>query len=413
MPGQKLHHDSLAVIADDLTGACELAGIARKHGIHSTVYLCWENIPFSAESIPVLNTESRHCSQEEAALRVQRAYRVLQQAGYNRFYKKCDSVLRGNIGAELIALHRSSGIKRLIYGPAFPSAGRTVNAGLLMVDGAPVAESVFANDPLSPVGESRISSLIGRQHAEYCVTECCLETALPPAGIMIFDGQKDDDLMQLAHRCQGERCFAGPGLFFEALATTLYPPKELPTCYIPPQKWLVTVGSQHPVSFNQLAALIAHGAECLQILPRHLVEQPGNFMAPPDWADRARQAWSENRCVVLYTAQNLDELPAYRSVGQSMGMQKESFSRLLTNALAVATMQLAMDCHPCLLVCGGETAFSLAQCLQISSLEALKAPAAGVTFLRGDGPNGEQLLVTKNGAFGAADLLVNLTEMLL
>lgn len=398
------------VIADDLTGACELAGIAREGGVNSTVYLDWKDIPETINSIPVLNTDSRHCSPLEASFRVKEAATALRESGCNRFYKKCDSVLRGNIGTELVALLEACDGKRLIYGPAFPSAGRIVRSGQLFVEGIPVAASVFSNDPLSPVNESQVSAIIQKQSGGCPVTEAHLSAKILSSGIVIFDGESDEDLWKLSFRCGNERYFGGPGLFFRVLISAFTLPREAPPFFTLPRDWLVTIGSQHPATLNQLDALMASGAECLQLLPSHLMGHYECFVLPGEWAERAQQAWLKYRCVALHTARNVEEITAYQAVGKSRGMTSEVFSRELTNTLTQASVQLASNPATGMLVCGGETAQSLTRFLRLDSLEALQAPANGVTLLRGKGSTGERLMITKNGAFGSANLLVSLIE---
>ena len=70
------------------------------------------------------------------------------------FYKKTDSALRGNIGAELSAALDGSGAGVLSFLPAFPRMNRTTAAGIHYIDGIPAAKSVFGQDPFNPVKES-------------------------------------------------------------------------------------------------------------------------------------------------------------------------------------------------------------------------------------------------------------------
>lgn len=58
-------------------------------------------------------------------------------------YKKTDSALRGNIGAELGALVAASGQKILPFVPAFPQMNRITKGGIHYIDGVPVTESSF------------------------------------------------------------------------------------------------------------------------------------------------------------------------------------------------------------------------------------------------------------------------------
>src|SRR5699024_9220197 len=78
-------------------------------------------------------------------------------------YKKTDSALRGNVGAELGAMLAASGEKALPFLPAYPQMGRCTKGGVHYIDGQPVAESVFGIDPFEPVRHSDLAGLIGAQ----------------------------------------------------------------------------------------------------------------------------------------------------------------------------------------------------------------------------------------------------------
>src|SRR5580700_2056876 len=113
-------------LADDLTGALETGAKFAAHGIEALV----------AEAGPcrvlVVNTETRHLSPGEAAGRIVRA----AAANPSRLiYKKTDSTLRGNIGAELGALLEVRRDSPLLYVPAYPEMGRVVKQGHLYVHG--------------------------------------------------------------------------------------------------------------------------------------------------------------------------------------------------------------------------------------------------------------------------------------
>lgn len=94
------------VIADDLTGAAELGGVAWRYGLTAEVHA----VPGESRSAEVtaIDTDSRGCAGEEAARRVEQTIRGV--AGQSWVYKKVDSVLRGPVLAELV---HSMGWRRL------------------------------------------------------------------------------------------------------------------------------------------------------------------------------------------------------------------------------------------------------------------------------------------------------------
>jgi len=148
---------TLGIIADDLTGAMDSSGYFASRGL-STIVILDPNFSSSADVV-VINTNSRADDRGTASEKVRQAARNL--AG-RLVYKKIDSTLRGNVGAELEAVIKELACEKAIVAPAFPAVGRTTVDGILLVGGVKVTETQFAHDPISPVGESHIPTLLGK-----------------------------------------------------------------------------------------------------------------------------------------------------------------------------------------------------------------------------------------------------------
>ena len=148
-----------AVIADDLTGALDTALQFRKAGLQ-TIVSTHAGVWPTHGSVVAVSTESRHVSAAHAAASVEAALRTLPCGTSARIYKKTDSLLRGNIGAELRALRGAAGSGPLVFAPAYPTGGRTTVDGIHRLDGLPVAEAAPGHDPLTPVLESHIPTLL-------------------------------------------------------------------------------------------------------------------------------------------------------------------------------------------------------------------------------------------------------------
>jgi len=145
----------LGIVADDLTGAMDSSGYFARLGL-GTVVILDPGFPSTADVV-VVNTSSRAEDPDVARGRVRKAVRSLRG---RVVYKKIDSTLRGNIGVELEAAMAEMAGEKAIVAPAFPAVGRTTVAGELLVDGMAVAETQFADDPISPVKESHIPTLL-------------------------------------------------------------------------------------------------------------------------------------------------------------------------------------------------------------------------------------------------------------
>lgn len=149
----------IVVLADDLSGAAELAGIALQHGFSAEV----QTVFHSSAGVDVicLDTDSRLLPVADAASRVTAVARDVLAARPDWIFKKCDSVLRGPVLAEARAVAAAAGLSRLLVMPANPSRDRVIRDGLYFISGRPLHETGFAHDPLHPRKTSRVTDLLG------------------------------------------------------------------------------------------------------------------------------------------------------------------------------------------------------------------------------------------------------------
>ena len=110
------------------------------------------------------------------------------------------------IGSELAAVLDATGASRLFFAPAYPKLNRTTVNGVQLVDGVPVAETVYAKDPLDPVAESSLADVIGEQ-TDIPVVAVSKESLvqlledgenLPHRAIIAIDSETDQDLMEVS-----------------------------------------------------------------------------------------------------------------------------------------------------------------------------------------------------------------------
>src|SRR5215212_758473 len=104
-----------AVIADDLTGACDSAVQFANVGLRTIVSLDGE----ADADVVAYSTESRSWSKLQLAMpSIPPACPLI--------FKKIDSTLRGNPRAEILAALDAYGLDTAIVNPAFPEMGRVV-----------------------------------------------------------------------------------------------------------------------------------------------------------------------------------------------------------------------------------------------------------------------------------------------
>lgn len=146
----------IAIIADDLTGAGDSAVQFVRCGWETQLYVGGSKEAFSQTGIQAdvvsINSNSRALSAKAAANAVASEIRTLKEHGVRHLFKKVDSTLRGPFAAEIDAArqywHKNA---VAVVCPAFPATGRTVEAGVLLVNGVPVTETSAGSDPVTPV----------------------------------------------------------------------------------------------------------------------------------------------------------------------------------------------------------------------------------------------------------------------
>ncbi|WP_332446477.1 3-oxo-tetronate kinase [Sphaerochaeta sp.] len=158
----------LGVIADDFTGASDIAGFLADGGMRTIMYNGFPaNLPKDEADALVVGLKIRSCTAKEAVDEALRALQFLQDVGCDRFYYKyCstfDSTHEGNIGPVVDALLQALSLSFTIICPALPVNGRTVCHGYLYVDHDLLCESSMATHPLTPMTDAKLSRLMEGQ----------------------------------------------------------------------------------------------------------------------------------------------------------------------------------------------------------------------------------------------------------
>ena len=160
----------LGVIADDFTGATDIAGFLVSGGLPTVQLGGVSDFPIPKEiQAVVVSLKSRSCPAEEAVALSLEALRYCKRIGCTHFFfKYCstfDSTAKGNIGPVTDALLKELGETFTVICPALPVNGRTVYNGYLFVNGVPLNESGMRNHPLNPMLDANLMRLMDAQSA--------------------------------------------------------------------------------------------------------------------------------------------------------------------------------------------------------------------------------------------------------
>ncbi|HWR45408.1 four-carbon acid sugar kinase family protein [Sporomusa sp.] len=199
--------ERLAIIADNLVGANDAGVQFRKFGFSTQVVLNHLNLVNHCKGVDVISisTNSRMVSSETAYKCVYEVGNMLLNLGFQRFYKKIDSTLRGNIAEEVRAMMESLSLPLAIIAPSYPAHGRIVENGYLQLvkewgdSSVPVpicyVPSIIKTVPSIPVAVIGLPDV--RQGEQKLVQKI---TDLHSAGIQLItiDAVTDEDLRTIA-----------------------------------------------------------------------------------------------------------------------------------------------------------------------------------------------------------------------
>lgn len=192
----------IVVIADDLSGATELAAVAQAHGLKTEVHVSRLHTTNSQVVCVDANTRSLTAAR---ATDITRAIALEALAtGCSWIYKKCDSVLRGHVLAETRAIQAATGQNHALLIPANPSRGRCIVHGHYLIQGQPLDVTEFAHDPLFPRQSSLVTDLLSGDRS----------------GLTIPDCDRFETLLHLAEVIRADQLPVGGSDFFAALLQT-------------------------------------------------------------------------------------------------------------------------------------------------------------------------------------------------
>jgi 3-dehydrotetronate 4-kinase len=207
----------LGCIADDYTGATDVAAMLSRTGLNVIQYL---GVPSHDDDLGdadaiVIALKSRSIAPTEAVKLSLQALAFLQGLGLEKiFFKYCstfDSTAQGNIGPVADALANKLDARQVLFCPSFPENGRTVYCGHLFVHGVPLHESGMQHHPLTPMTDSNLVRVLEAQ-SQRRVGKLSLQESLPTSDEptnLIVDAISNVDLERVAQMAISHRLLTG------------------------------------------------------------------------------------------------------------------------------------------------------------------------------------------------------------
>ncbi|MEE9321452.1 MAG: 3-oxo-tetronate kinase [Granulosicoccus sp.] len=416
----------LGCIADDFTGATDIAGILARSQVPVTLHLGVPDQEAVIADAPfqIIALKCRTTPVDDAVTQACRALDWLQTQETRRYYwKYCstfDSTAEGNIGpvAETLLQRINNSEKtwnglpdtiQTIYCPSFPENGRSVYMGNLFVGEQLLHESPMRHHPLTPMSDSHLGRLLNTQTTSEVATltlpivrqgpdvirERLIELANDGIKHVIVDAVDNNDLMHIVRGSEHLRLLTGgsalalhlPALF--RVHGWLNNKLQIESAPPPEGGRIILSGSCSDMTRRQVAAA-ADKCSCLQLEPIKLARE-----SQLDDAIRWLSQQNDSATLLVYATTTPDAVvTAQKELG------KEAAGSIVEQAMATLA-QLAFDQgRRQFIVAGGETSAAVANALGQKRLAVGREITPGVPWTTGRRKGYEFSLALKSGNFG-------------
>ena len=358
----------ITVIADDITGAAEIAGVCLRYGLK--VGFGIDIIPTNVTDVLIIATDSRSMSEENAYKTHWRlAHEIVKKNPETILFKKCDSVLRGYVLSELSALLDVFDFKNVLLQPANPLSGRTIRDGLYYFGTDMIENTLFSNDPDFPAKTSLVQNLIlnrSKLHTNIIEIQFGKISKIIEEGVCIPDCTSEVELQQCYELTNEKTLLCGSAAFFEQMLIKkgfLKVVNEKKQTIIT-ENFLFVLGSAQLESADFIKKI--HQLNCPVIsFPDYLLNEKIDDKELNEWSIKLADKWNQNKRLTIFVSENKIDFP------ESSLILKERLSKVVMILLKECEIQE-------LLVGGGATAYSILKLLKLKTLLPVNELSAGV-----------------------------------
>ncbi|WP_117017419.1 four-carbon acid sugar kinase family protein [Aeribacillus pallidus] len=422
----------IAIIADDLTGANDSGVQLAHYGLKTSVLFQLHSSQLDENDAVVIDTDSRSLSKKEAYEKVKVVSEKLKDC-FPIIYKKIDSTLRGNIGAEIDAVYDAIKPTFMIIAPGYPKNGRTTYKGYHFLHDTLLHETEISRDPKCPVKESYIPSLIAKQTKRPIglidyqtlrlgfdkVKERLNDYRANHIPYIVFDSLTEEDLCCIAQyvcHINEKVVWVGSAGLANYLPEVYQLQKAKRTIKIDQnrQPILLVVGSVSQVSRKQLdLALSLTNVKGVQLDSIRLVSDDQIRCDEMKKAIHQAEDWvKQGYHVALYSSASPNEIKQVQEIGKSKGLSTIEISNFIVQKLGeVASTLINKGYFRGMILTGGDTAKHVCEKIGASGFELLDEVETGVPIAKLIHDSGMHV-VTKAGAFGSENTFIQAIHQL-
>ena len=427
----------LLILADDFTGALDTGVQFSGKGIRTQVVVSGHWVePDSDCDVIVIDVETRHVPKEKA---YEIVYDVCQQAvkyGIRCFYKKTDSALRGNVGSELQAAADAVFGKNIVFVPAFPAMRRITVDGVHYIDGIPVKESVFGQDPFEPVMYDRVDELLRAtgyrggvigvskaerklQTAEDWKTQASEERRQKAAEaakqqLFLYDAETDADLDEIAEAVSKKSdipILAGCAGFAAKLPELLKLPVKKSGDVKLKENLVFLCGSVNPITKSQIVYGEKMGIPRIHLKPEEKLEI--SYWDQPEGLGKIRQLAKDGMQHIIIDSNDEEGHNDTMEYAAQKGYAIEDVRVRISETLGYLLKKLIdAGMEGTYLITGGDTLIGFMKAIGVSELEPMNEIRPGCVLTSLNYQDKKHYVITKSGGFGQERLIEQLTRIL-
>ncbi len=427
-----INSTTVAIIADDLTGANDTALQFHLKGANTQILLSEDIDPINAKNTQTwaLSTESRNIEPHEAFEKAQRAARFfVEKINPDYFYKKIDSTIRGNIAVEVLAILDTLEWDASIIIPAFPAESRVTVGGYHLLKGVPIERTEMARDPHSPIFESHLPTLLKSQlHEENkdLVGSIELSTIMKGAGpilrdlnnliksgkkLIVMDAVSTVDIEQIVlamDKSEYRILPTGTAAAAQVLSDLWFSDfkSEHITKTLPELPKFVVSGSATQITANQIEKL-EEADEFENLLVINLDMKTVLAGVSDEIVNRIVNNLGQNNIVVVHTSTLVRDFDGFSEDSLNAELTKANLANVITDFLAELTQKVVAQKELILITLGGETSYKCCSAIGATQLQLIDevAPAIALSL-----DHNAQWIVTKSGNLGVVNTLIDILK---
>ena len=403
----------MLLIADDFTGALDAGVQFAKVGIQTFVAT---NIDIDLDSVDssievlAVNTESRHDDPKIAHNKVKSLVSKALDKGIVYIYKKTDSVMRGNIGAELSAMIEATGNRNLPFIPAYPDNDRITVNGLQIVEGVSLDQSAFSEDPFTPVRNASIQEIIKNQ-SEIPVHLLKVGQDIDGLkGICVFDASSNEELYAIGQNLKEKgklRYIAGCAGFASVLPRLIDLKQERNSHFCMMDKLLILSGSVNDVTLSQIDYAKKHGVKTFSLTP--VQKMNPDYLNGEEIKIFVKQVEKEiqkSKIVILTTIEDKSQLKETEQYAKEKGIDSSEIRTLtMHNIGRIANAIIKAANINSIMVIGGDTLKGVVETFNCRGIVPIDEIALATVYGKFICEERNVEMISKSGGLGEKEVL--------